>query len=588
MQKQFTIAGKTIALVMVCAFVGCRVPSWMAYRSLRYVPCSSDATSSTYFEKCSSAEAETSSPDFEKREGDKNKEKASAQGATITAAPAIRMASYDHSGPAAIDSALKKQKVAEKPDEGPKKQSDGPLKLPSDLPGAETPPISLNRRDADGKQLDANKLKENILKLYAPSPALPNEPDALPDAENGQISLGELQNMARQNHPGLRAAAASVESARGLMVQAGLPPNPNVGYEADTVRTLNTPGYHGVYLQQTFITARKLGLAAQAAATDYANAEVTMRKTWVTVQSSVRRSYFQVLASRKRVVLVRALAELSENAYQSQIKLVIAGEAAPYEPYQLRVLTAQARASLIRAQQESIAAWRMLAAAVAVPSLQPKALVGRIDCPVPEIEYENALARMTAVHTDLKIAENLIGKNRTLVTLADRVPIPDLNVGFVLQRDSTFTPGTNTYNLTVGGAVPVWNQNQGHRISARAELIRSMQVVSDTQNQLISKLAPMYGTYQANRQLAQSFRTDALSDQVRAYRGIYQRYLTDPNGISFNDVIVGQQTVANVLNQYIDILQSQWLSTVDLGEILQVDDLFQMGEPAEVAEIPVL
>ena len=140
----------------------------------------------------------------------------------------------------------------------------------------------------------------------------------------------------------------------------------------------------------------------------------------------------------------------------------------------------------------------------------------------------------------------------------------------------------------MGGAVPVWNKNQGNRIAARAELIRSMQVVSDTQNQLIAKLAPMYGMYKSNRQLAQSYRAEALSDQVRAYRGIYQRYLTDPVGVSFNDVIVAQQTLGGVLNQYIDTLQSQWQSTVDMGELLQVDDLFQMGDPTEVAKIPAI
>ncbi len=562
---------------MGCFSAGCRVPNWYAYHSLGRVPCTADESSSSYFGTrtvgtlTDSPGARPSSPPVDSipAEIPRKSRSESTDRAAIRDAADIQLASHIQA-------------------ETPKKPGQGqsPLKLPEDLPGADTPPISLPKRDAQDRPLDPSKQKENILKLYAELTALPIEPDALPDDSSGLFTLEELHRIARENHPGLRAAAASVESARGQMIQAGLPPNPSLGYEADTVRTANTLGYHGAYLQQTFITAKKLGLAAQAAAVDYANAEVTQRKTWVTVQSSVRRTYFQVLAARKRVVLAKALSELSENAYRAQINLVIAGEAAPYEPLQLRVLTTQARATLIRSQQDSIAAWRTLAASVAVPTLQAKEIEGRIDCPVPEIGYENALSQMTSVHTDLQIAENLIGKNRTLVTLADRVPIPDLNVGFVLQRDYTFNPGTTTYNLTLGGAVPVWNKNQGNRISARAELIRSIQLVPDTQNQLIVRLAPIYSTYQTNRQLAKSFRAEALSDQVRAYRGIYQRYLTDPNGISFNDVIVAQQTVASVLNQYIDILQSQWQSTVDMGELLQVDDLFQMGSPTPVAEIP--
>ncbi|MEO8270679.1 MAG: hypothetical protein ABI557_13230, partial [Aureliella sp.] len=94
--------------------------------------------------------------------------------------------------------------------------------------------------------------------------------------------------------------------------------------------------------------------------------------------------------------------------------------------------------------------------------------------------------------------------------------------------------------------------------------------------------------YQANRELASSFRTDALADQVRAYRGIYQRYHTDPTGISFNDIIVAQQTLAATLTQYLTILQSQWLGTVEMGELLQVDDLFQLGPPIDVAQFPAV
>lgn len=460
-----------------------------------------------------------------------------------------------------------------------------PLRLPAELPGANTPPLVV----PDAKNQDSKIYREQIRGLFPYLPPVHRDPNALPDAAiAGLVGLESLHQIARANHPGLRAAAASVEAARGAMIQAGLPPNPNIGYEADTVRTLNTPGYKGAYLQQTIVTARKLGLAAEAAAVDYANAVISQRKTWVTVVSNIRRSYFQVLASRQRVVLANALLELSERAYQAQIQLVAAGEAAPYEPLQLRVLTTQARASLIRAQQDSIAAWRTLAAATGLPDMSVSALEGKIDCAVPEIAYESAVQRMIALHTDVQIAENTIRKQQTMVQLADRANIPDLNVGFVLQRDYTWAPGGATYNLMLGGAIPVLNQNQGNRIAARAELVKAGQNVADTRNTLISDLAGTYGVYQANRQLADSFRSDALRDQVRAYRGVYQRYLADPSGVSFNDVIVAQQTVASVLNQYLDILQAQWQSVVDLGQLLQVDDLFEMGDRVEVAQFPAI
>lgn len=581
MRRNKLKASFVLPILLATTFPGCRCPDWWAYRSLRCIPETGDASSHEYWQQCKDLQGATepapvvATPvSFPKEiapaSPEQGHQKQPAEG-TIATAPTIRLASH-----VAVPAAKVQQPTQD------------PLRLPPELPGAETPPLSIPRVNADGSKVDAEDQKANILKLFPELTPLPIELEATPDASIVGYGLEELHRLARENHPGLRAAAASVESARGLMIQAGLPPNPNAGYQGDTIRTANTPGYHGAYLQQTFITAQKLGLAAQAAAVDYANAHVAQRKTWVTVQASIRREYFQVLATRKRVVLAKALSELSEQAYKAQIKLVIAGEAAPYEPLQLRVLTTQARRSLIQAQQDAIAAWRRLAAAVAVPSLQASPIEGRIDCNVPEISYESAVSQMISVHTDLRTAENLISKHRTLVTLADRKPIPDLNVGLVVQKDHTFEPGTETYNLVVGGAIPVFDKNQGNRISARAELVRATQQVTDTENQLIAKLASSYGVYKANRQIADSFRTDALSDQVRAYRGIYQRYLTDPTGISFNDVIVAQQTVAGVLNQYIDILQSQWQSTVDLGELLQVDDLFLMGDAVPVAEIPEL
>jgi len=504
--------------------LGCQTPAWWAYRSMPCIPASADNVATEYLQTCGQAPL----PDTQRG------------------------------------------------------TSSDPLKLPADLPGTQTPDLIAPVRD----KLDPQAYREELKRLYPELAPIQSDAKAMPDRSGTASPLESLHELARQNHPGLKVAVANVEAARGLMVQAGLPPNPNVGYEADTVRTLNTPGYHGAYLQQTIITARKLGLAAEAAAVDYANATIEQRKTWVTVMSDIRRTYFDVLAARQRMVLASAFFELTHRAYEAQIQLVTAGEAAPYEPLQLRVILTQARASVIKAQQESIAAWRRLAVAVGCPDLPATPIDGRVDCSVPAIGYEEALARMTAVHTDLEMAENSVRKQQTLVELADRQVIPDVNVGFVLQRDYTFEPGTTTYNLMLGGALPVLNRNQGNRIATRAEVVKASQQVQQTRNTLTAALASAFGKYEANRQLAESFQSDALRDQVRAYRGIYQRYLADPSSVSFNDVIVAQQTVAQVLNQYLDILQAQWQSLVDIGELLQVDDLMELGPLSVVASVP--
>ncbi len=638
-----------LILAAMAVPVGCKAPKTWAYRSLVCLPGSADGTASEYWSRCGSESPNKPSPEppiehapstgevperrdgivtegqafriqrltppgsletsGSQRTGDadsaNNELSSSSHVATSSSHPMHRVARDQPGSDQAVRLASHWSEPAANPDlksaviaaggagadskatqigQSTPRTGKDPLRLPRELPGADAPPlVAPSKYDPDSPEY-----RDEIKRLYPALPSTTSDPNSNPGPDSGITGLEALHQIARENHPGLRIAAASVEASRGLMIQAGLPPNPKMGYEADTVRTLNTPGYKGAYLQQTIITARKLGLAAEAAAVDYANAVIEQRKTWIKVTTDIRRAYFQVLAARQRLIMANALLELSERAYAAQIQLAAGGEAAPYEPLQLRVLTTQARASSIRAEQESIAAWRMMAAATGVPDLESTALQGHIDCAVPVVSYEDAVDRLSAVHTDLQIAQNTIRKQQTLVTLADRTPIPDLDVGFVLQRDYTFQPGGPTYNLMLGGAIPVFNRNQGQRIAARADLVKASQNVTNTRNGLISNLASVYGVYEANRQLAASFRTDALEDQVRAYRGIYELYMADPSAVSFNDVIVAQQTVAVVLNQYLDILNAQWQSVVNLGELLQVDDLFTMGKLEAVAEIPSL
>ena len=177
-------------------------------------------------------------------------------------------------------------------------------------------------------------------KIYDPLPSTAGSPpNPLPEGEH--LDLTRLQAIAMSNSPVIRVAAAEVESTRGLTIQAGAYPNPEIGYEADTINTGNTAGYHGGYVQQTFVTGGKLELAHSSAQIDFENAQLALRKARIDVATDVRTAYFQSLVAREQVHIQSTLASFTEKVFRTQIELVEAGEAAAYEPLQLRVFVIQ-------------------------------------------------------------------------------------------------------------------------------------------------------------------------------------------------------------------------------------------------------
>src|SRR5581483_5684156 len=117
------------------------------------------------------------------------------------------------------------------------------LQVPPEIPGANAPPIRLPPPDPERKA-ERDRL---ITELYGPTPPIP--PDPVP-TEGPRLDLAQLERDALALHPTIRQAASAVESARGAALQAGLPPNPSFGFEADTIGSGGTAGQQGVKYEQ--------------------------------------------------------------------------------------------------------------------------------------------------------------------------------------------------------------------------------------------------------------------------------------------------------------------------------------------------
>ena len=178
------------------------------------------------------------------------------------------------------------------------------MQIPPALPGSEAPPIHLPPLRPG--EVETQRRIE-IEKLYAALPAMPAPvgPQLLPG--QAALTLDEAQRLAMSRSPLIRQAAADVEAARGTAIQAGLHPNPHVGYQADDINTGSTAGYQGVGISQTISTGGKLKLARSAACMDLENARLTLSRTQYDLATQVRSNYFAVLVALERFRVNRAV-----------------------------------------------------------------------------------------------------------------------------------------------------------------------------------------------------------------------------------------------------------------------------------------
>jgi cobalt-zinc-cadmium efflux system outer membrane protein len=455
------------------------------------------------------------------------------------------------------------------------------LKIPEAIPGSETPLIP--RLPAD----EAGRLRA-IRDLYPELPELPEEPKPLPGPDGQPYTLAALQQIAAANSPTLRQAAADVQAALGNLDQARAYPNPTVSLQVAPSNDGSTAGVWGIGIDQPIKTFGKLRLAAAAAQKDLDNAELALRRARSDLATQVRNAYFALLVAREGVRINRALAQFTDDVYRIQaVILEKGGQAAPYEPAALRAQAYSARLAYKQSIQAYLYAWKQLLAALGLRQLPLSEVAGRIDAAIPYYDYDAVLAHVLRSHTDVLTARNGIDKARYNLKSAQITPLPDVDLSVALLKEFALAPEKYVHTVTVGVPFPVWDRNKGAIFAAEAAVVRAGEEPHRVELNLTTTLATNYTNYKTNLDALEYYRKFILPDQVRYYRGVFQRRDIDP-AVGFGDLVTAQQALASSVTQYLAVLGQVWTSVVSVADLLQTDDLFQLAEARPVPALPDL
>lgn len=388
----------------------------------------------------------------------------------------------------------------------------------------------------------------------------PPEPLPAPLPANGDdvLSLADFEAIAFANNPTLVTAAARMAAARGRQVQAGLYPNPSIGYHATEIGNQGTAGAQGGFVSQKVVLGGKLGLDQAIAGQEFNEAHFRLHAQELRVLSDVRLRFYDVLTAERRVELAEELVRIGVELEQATQRLKDNRLGTENDLLQAQIRADESRLLLDSARADHAASWRRLAVISGIPEMTPTPLVGDLNATTPNFEWETLPASMLAGNPELIAARMRVQRAGAVVLRARREPIPDVELWASIRHQNV--TGSDVANVQIGVPVPLFDRNQGAIRAAESELIAARTDLRRVEFALRDRLAAAFGQYQAARRQVERYQRRMIPAAERSlqlvtegYRGGQVDYLT---------LLTAQQTFAQVSLAHLDSLQKLWAATV--------------------------
>jgi outer membrane protein, heavy metal efflux system len=385
--------------------------------------------------------------------------------------------------------------------------------------------------------------------------------------------LKDLEKMAEEHNPTLAQAQREIEAARGRKLQAGLYPNPTVGYKGDEIRGGSYGGgEEGFFVQQPIILGGKLALDRKVREAEEKERGVEADAQRQRVQNDVRMAYYRVLAAQERLALKRSILGISQSTVRIVGQLGRVGQADETEILEAEAEEQRMEIAVGIAEQMLRREWTTLVSVVGVPSLPAGGVAGRIDADSPPLDQDQLLASLLAESPTIRAVRANLERDEASLQRAKREPIPDLVVQGGLQQnlESLNVPQNRKVGLQgfaeVGVQLHLWDRNQGAIAAEGAGVEAAREEVRRVELELRNRFA-MYGEdYGSSRLIADKYRVEILPRLERAYKLMVEQY-----GLmtaSFIRVLILERMLYENETAYVDALEHTWTSSIALRGFL--------------------
>jgi cobalt-zinc-cadmium efflux system outer membrane protein len=400
--------------------------------------------------------------------------------------------------------------------------------------------------------------------------------DQLADARKAaRRKLEEFEQEATRTNPTLKEAEASVRSSSGLARQAGLWPNPSVGYQGEEIRGGSFGGgEHGGFIQQNIVLGGKLRLRKNVYDQQRKADEIGVEEQKLNILGSVRVQFYAALAAQQSVELRRQLLRVAMDASATAHQLANVGQADAPDVLQTEVEVEQAKLEFEAAQQQYIQAYRVLTTLAGNPRLPLALLEGNLEAP-PQIDTDKLMQEIVENSPTLKRVRQEVHRAEAVLARDKREAFPDLTLRAGEQQNfeqtSAMRPVGAESFASASIQIPIFNRNQGNVQASKAELERAQSEVERIRLNLIQTAQPLIRQYLTNQFQAERYRTQMIPRAQRAYELYLKKYQS--MAAAYPQVIISQRTLFQLRENYIQTLGQLWTTSQELQNYLLTNGL---------------
>lgn len=393
-------------------------------------------------------------------------------------------------------------------------------------------------------------------------------PELLKDvAARPPMALADFQVLADANNPTLKQANAFVRRSQEQARQAGLYPNPSIGYQGEEIRGGSFGGgEQGGFIQQTVVLGGKLGLRRSIYTQQAKSDQIGVEEQIYRVHGDVQQAFYDALTAQNIVQLRQRLLGIALDAVETVHQLANIGQADAPDILQTEVEAEQAKVDYVIAQRQFLQAFRTLVALTGRGDLPISPLQGELD-KTPDINAEQIVESIVADSPTVKRAQQETAVAQARLKDAKREPVPDLQLRAgedysAEQLDTSHKAvGPQTF-ATAGINIPLWNRNQGNIEAAKAELERANQDVLREQLSLRRQATPLAQSYETAKFEAERYKTQLIPRAARAYELYLKKYQNMAQ--AYPQVLVSQRTLFQLQISYVMALHDVWRTAIRL------------------------